>query len=954
MSAPTVFLSAATIDLKPWRDLLAKAFRAAQFRVLVQDDSLGAPVGKVRGLLATAIEESDCVIHLAGQGYGSHATDPFPDHPGFRCSWTQFEYYYPHQLPTPIPVIGFVCGPALSVMSKPEEGDDDDDVALKIRLQQAHCARVISGKFDDTPWDHPKARTVNAKTAETIEDLLVRVSEQIGTLQRHHNACALAQTELLSLRRSNLHQLPPVKAHFTGRETDLAALRGLADSTSGGAAVITGLGGMGGIGKSELAKVLAREWAGRFPDAQLWLDGFGTRTEPPPPAPGNLIETVIRAFHPQAGPLPEDLPTLQALYHQTLKGKRALIVLDNAADAAQAGPLVPPAGCGYIVSSRREFMIAGRKPHHVGRLPETEAVELLRGICEDLTEADAAAVAAKCAGLPLALRLAGAHLALDGASPAAVKRYLDALAGGRLATLAADAADAGEVTIQETLRLSVDPLPAAERAAWLRLGVFTGDWDADAARAVAGDAADPGLLSRLARRNLLERVEKTATAAGGDSGERHRLHDLAADYARERLAKEEGEAARDAAYLAHAGHYAAVGRKTSELYLAGDVLAGLALFDRERVQIEAAFAWLTARPGGDEESESDRVADETLLALVDGVAYTGQELRFHPRQRIAWLEAQAAAARRLGHRQMEGAALGNLGLAHAGLGDARRAFGYYEQYLAIVREIGDRRGEGNALGSLGTAHSDLGDARRALGYYEQCLALHREIGDRRGEGNALGNLGNAHLQLGDARRAIEYYEQALVIDREIGDRRGEGADLGNLGNAHLELGDARRAIGYYEQQLEIVREIGDRRGEGAALGNLGSAHLQLGDARRAIGHYEQQLEIVREIGDRRGEGIALTGLGNAHLHLGDARRAIGYYEQALVIDREIGDRRGEGIALWNAALAHESLGERAAALARAETALAIFEAIEDPDVERVRARVETWRRGRLGDWELTR
>jgi hypothetical protein len=590
MPAPTVFLSAATIDLEPWRDTLHDAFSRGGFRVLTQGKSLPSAPGDVRRLLTGLIHECDCVIHLAGMGYGSEAQDAFPDDAGFRCSWTQFEYYYAHSIGRD--VIGFVCAPDLSTPGFQETGDLAERERKRL-AQLAHRDRVASGNFTGTPLAATHSRTSN-ETIASDRELLKAVAAAVGTLHKGSSQAATVASDLLA--RVPLHQLPPVKAHFTGRESDLAALRGLADSTSGGAAVITGLGGMGGIGKSELAKVLAREWAGRFPDAQLWLDGFGTRTEPPPPAPGNLIETVIRAFHPQAGPLPEDLPTLQALYHQTLEGKRALIVLDNAADAAQAGALVPPGGCGYIVSSRREFMIAGRKPHHVGRLPETEAVELLQGICEDLTEADAAAVAAKCAGLPLALRLAGAHLALDGASPAAVKRYLDALAGGRLATLADDAADAGEVTIQETLRLSVDPLPAAERTAWLRLGVFTGDWDADAARAVAGDAADPGLLSRLARRNLLERAEKTA-AAGAESGERYRLHDLAADYARERLAKEEGKDARDTAHLAHAWHYAAVGDAADQLYLAGDPLAGLALFDRERVQIEAAFTWLTARPG---------------------------------------------------------------------------------------------------------------------------------------------------------------------------------------------------------------------------------------------------------------------------------------------------------------------------------------------------------------------
>jgi Tetratricopeptide repeat len=76
-------------------------------------------------------------------------------------------------------------------------------------------------------------------------------------------------------------------------------------------------------------------------------------------------------------------------------------------------------------------------------------------------------------------------------------------------------------------------------------------------------------------------------------------------------------------------------------------------------------------------------------------------LRQHPRHGIAWLEAAAAAARKIGNRRGEGAALGNLGIAYAAVGETRRAIEYYEQQLVTVREIGDRRGEGNALGSLG-------------------------------------------------------------------------------------------------------------------------------------------------------------------------------------------------------------------------------------------------------------
>ena len=83
--------------------------------------------------------------------------------------------------------------------------------------------------------------------------------------------------------------------------------------------------------------------------------------------------------------------------------------------------------------------------------------------------------------------------------------------------------------------------------------------------------------------------------------------------------------------------------------------------------------------------------------------------------------------------------------------------------LQAARQLGDRRGEGAALGNLGLAYADLGQPQRAIDYHEQALVISREIGDRRGEGNALGNLGNAYAALGEVERAIGSYEQALVI-----------------------------------------------------------------------------------------------------------------------------------------------------------------------------------------------
>jgi tetratricopeptide (TPR) repeat protein len=909
-----LFLSAATREFGEHRAHLAKRLHRPELTVAEQDQFINSG-GSTLEKLDEYVRHCDAVIHLIG-----HATGSIPEVPAVAA----LKGRYP-DLAEKLPELA-------DVLNRPQPGLSYTQWEAWLALYHGLPLYVyIAEDFD--PPGRPRTVPRDPKFEHSADEEAAQREHLRRLCQRGKDRQTFANADRLSIAvlrdladilamakadpaaRGRLFQLP-ARTLFVGRTQDLEALRAIPPARG---AIITGLKGMGGIGKTALARELAHEWTPRFPDAQLWLDGQGTAQEPT--TPERLLEQVLLAFHPESK-LPENVEALSDRYRQVLTGKRVLVVLDNAHDVKQAEWLLPPDGCGLIVTSRVVVNLGVGTIHKVGKLPDPEAATLLREQYPPLTDDEAEELVRWCAGLPLALRLAGGWLRADAVDRdggrADVSGYLRVLRGGRLATLDREAGDLDLLTIQETLALSERPLAEAERTAWRKLGVFAGSFEGAAARDVAG--ADEPLLARLVRRSLLER-----------EGDRYRLHDLAAEYAVERLRETDTEFG---TRLAHAHHYATVGKTTTQRYLSGDAVGGLALFDRERGELETAFRWLTGRDA----PETNRV----LLDLVDGVAYS-RDLRLHPRDRIAWLEAQRDAARRVGDRPAEGNALGNLGSAYADLGDARRAIEFYEQQLVIVVEIQNRRGERNALGNLGLAYADLGDARRAVEFHEQALVISREIGDRPGDGNALGNLGLAYAALGDARRAIEFYAQALVIVRKIGNRRGEGNALGSLGLAYAALGDARRAIGFHEQALVIARELGDRRGEGNALGNLGNAYAALGNSRRAIEFYEQSWVIAREIGDRRGEGNALGSLGLAYAALGDARRAIEFYAQAMVIAREIGDRRGEGNALYNSAVELWKLGERDEALRRAEAALVLFVAIESPYVEGVRQQIATWR-----------
>lgn len=134
----------------------------------------------------------------------------------------------------------------------------------------------------------------------------------------------------------SLHQIPPPAPDFTGREKELQTLL-KAIETQG--ATITGLRGMGGVGKTALALKLAEYINPKYPDAQLFLDLRGAH-EQTPLTPAEAMAYVLHAFHPEAK-LPEDEGEVRGIYQSTLHGQRALLLCDNARDAAQIQPLIP-------------------------------------------------------------------------------------------------------------------------------------------------------------------------------------------------------------------------------------------------------------------------------------------------------------------------------------------------------------------------------------------------------------------------------------------------------------------------------------------------------------------------------------------------------------------------------------------------------------------------------------
>ncbi len=541
-------------------------------------------------------------------------------------------------------------------------------------------------------------------------------------------------------------QLPAAVARFAGRSDELGVLAGLAEQAASGAGdtvVISAIGGMPGVGKTALAVLFAHRVADLFPDGQLYADlrGFGPSGDPVPPA--RVVREFLGALGVAPQAIPADVDAQAGLYRSVLAGKRVLVVIDNARDAAQVRPLLPgSAGCLVLVTSRSQLAglaaVEGARLLPLGLLPEQEARELLAGrLGAGRVEAESEAVTeliGLCARLPLALAITAARAAARPDHPlAAVAAELRA-AGGPL-----DALDAGEPTasVRAVFSWSYRQLSPAAARLFRLLGIHPGpDISAPAAASLAGaeSAQARYLLAELGRAHLI------AEHAPG----RYAFHDLLRAYAVEQAHALDGDAARRAAvgrvlgHYLHTAHAAAVLVNPSRTSLriappdpgvTSERLTGqrqaLAWFEAEHHVLLAA-ATLAAETG------FDRHAWQLPLVIADYLDASG-----HWHELAAVARSALDAATRLGEAGGEAAAHRVLAGAHAQLARYDLARAHLADSLELYRRLGDRAGQAAVHLTVAWV-SDLQERyAETLGHCERALGLfcgNVGIAARRGSG----------------------------------------------------------------------------------------------------------------------------------------------------------------------------------------------------------------------------
>ncbi|MHC5256357.1 ATP-binding protein [Streptomyces sp. UC4497] len=616
--------------------------------------------------------------------------------------------------------------------------------------------------------------------------------------------------------------LPPARTEFVGRRAELEAVGRLLAASR-----LTTLTGVGGVGKTRLARQACEAAGEDYPDG-VWLVELGQLRMP------GLVYGVVGEALPLADPTSRPM---REVLCEWLADRHLLLLMDGCEHllptCARAVEVLLAAAPGVrvLATSRQPLAIRGERLLRVPPMPlpppptrgadggaeeTSEAVALFVRraataapgfTLSGRNRADTEEVCRRLDGIPLALELAAARL-----SELSVPELLGRLRS-RFEVLADTPAKASPPasprhrTLRTTIGWSHELCTPPERLAWARLSVFLGGFEKEAAEWVCAGgplAADEvaGVLSALVDKSILQRADTP-------QGPLYSMLDTVREYGLEWLARVGDQPALEAR---HRDYYR---------YL--------------------------ARAGASEWCGPDQMAwSERLTAAHSNLRVALDHCLAHPDPRLALEMA------------------GSLWFFWFGCGFLREGSHYLDRALGRKPDAGPGSERFWALWARGLVTLGQGDFEATAALHEVCTPMARQLGDPAAVAAALYLEGTYPAMTGRPADALVLLDDAARSpDCGGGFLAARFLTHCTVWFAHLQLGRSDRA----EATATLLRRESEACGEqwmrGYALYFLSMAALTNGDPATAVRHARTSLDIKWRLHDTLGAALTLDALAPA-------------------------------------------------------------------------------------------
>ncbi|WP_156893239.1 tetratricopeptide repeat protein [Actinokineospora enzanensis] len=631
--------------------------------------------------------------------------------------------------------------------------------------------------------------------------------------------------------------VPPGPSAFVDRVEHLELLRSAVSGEVGpGRPVVVAVRGMPGVGKTALVRKAAAVLSPQFPDGALHAS-FGVDGESPAEALGRLLN----ALGVPESLVPTDFPRRRDLYRSLTARSRLITVLDDVTDAAQVEALLPNSAAGLVLvasnTALEDLHADGAVPLVLEPLTVPDALDLLRRACPDGRvdrEPEAAAELVRLCGLlPLAVRAAGARLAVR--PQWTIERLVGELRG----------ADADRVLDRVTKVFDAVYADLSEpiRRVYRALGMLvTREFGVEVLATMVETSVDAVRvhLDQLVAAALVEEIQPPETDDGRvpeDTRDRYTMHRLVRGHALTVAARETGEADREQLL-----------RRAVEWWLLGATAADVAATGIQRLRI----------------ADPARLLSETTLTM-------------NARTALAWFDREhtniAAAMRACAERGWH-TLVWQLFEATFAYYDARRPLAAWVETGRLAVESaaldGHAAAEARCRCLLAKAYQELERHGEAAAELDRARALG---GDDRLRASTYDFTGNLALRTGHFADALHWFRQARDINIRLGRARGTAMQTLFVGRALAGLGRADEALATFTEAAGLAEAAG-------ADSVLAKCLLATAAVHAAAGRPEEADRVLTEAEAiaRRLDNSAL--LAEIHLLLADTAAARGDHATA--------------------------------------------------------------------------
>ena len=677
-------------------------------------------------------------------------------------------------------------------------------------------------------------------TLRAIADALALNGEDRRNIEAAARALRRAQS-----RSASRPVRPSLPIEFVGRQAELDQVAEVhrRPGTPGLVRTVLVTGGPG-LGKTTLALHAGDVLSEDLPDGVHFIDLQGLDEHPLTAA--QVCRRVLRAVGADDKQVPTVWDYLLSAARSALSERRAMFVLDNAANADQYDPLVTiGARSTLVITSRRP--LKGDTAVRLQPMDRASSINLLRAglgdrVDQDIT-GDLGELAEMCSDTPLALSLAARRLATrrQWSVPFMVDRLRHARAP--LDVLAQDGERMDAVVDLSYRQLTSDAAQVLRRMSL-----------------VVGSEASYPMLSLVAGLPedhvdvaLEELVEAGLVEARGNA--RFGTHDLIRAFARVRLGSADppDEVAR------------AEGR------LADWLLDNLTEVGRVYTPID---------------QQDEKATEATFAQPADAQEWLRTERR-------TWFWAVAYLARTNQHRRVLDAAGATrfLTYRHSGWPEWQTV---WELALRSAVAMADRLAEAMAHLALASIHGNgLVDGDRALHHSEQALSIGLESGDVAIQADALYAMADVHSDIpGESGTALTEATRAREAYEAIGNGYKQTETTSMIAYILSDLGRHEESVREYDALLDLLDEQG-RDGRSptdssriVALSNMGLPLTELGRLDDAMMVAHKAMELADETGYHDFSAFSRRRMAIVRLRMSDRQGARAWFDDALRVCSE--------------------------------------------------------------------